>query len=382
MSPSEADAARKKAEEAVAKATEMAKAAKMAKAEAGAAKKAAEGARMNEARVAEEKAAMALAEKGMARRLAAKEAAAKTKVSEAKAAWERARDEMRNFKPIEAAIRPVVYRAVSAAASAKEKDGNTAGFPDREDSLDNVERAIKLISYEEIDPMAERVSERSEWGEVTKPNPWKDLTRNERVAWKVVKEEMKEYMKAGDVLDSALFAAYKTALEAAEAEMERLCEVAKVGMHWYEDAFEYVENREIKLMIWRCLTSTAMPDAGEIVRQIRSSIRVLQGLDVFFETDSIMTLLRYEHDPKTSADSKTYADLMAREKHLVVYQDKIKDVSLCLGGRDIDIFRVPAGTIRRFYNTLRRLKEMADGLEMVRGGRGNGKETGVSKTFP
>ena len=370
MSPSEADAARKKAEEAVAKATEM------AKAEAGAAKKAAEGARMNEARVAEEKAAMALAEKGMARRLAAKEAAAKTKVSEAKAAWERARDEMRNFKPIEAAIRPAVYRAVSAAASAKEKDGNTAGFPDREDSLDNVERAIKLISYEEIDPMAERVSEWSEWEEEgTKPNPWKDLTRNERVAWKVVKEEMKEYMKARDVLDSALFAAYKTALEAAEAEMERLCEVAKVGMHWYEDAFEYVENREIKLMIWRCLTSTAMPDAGEIVRQIRSSIRVLQGLDVFFETDSIMTLLRYEHDPKTSADSKTYADLMAREEYLVVYQDKIKDVSLCLGGRDTHIFRVPAGTIRRFYNTLRRLKEMADGLEMVRGGRGNGKET-------
>ena len=162
MSPSEADTARKKAEEAVAKATEMAKAAKMAKAEADAAKKAAEGARMNEARVAEEKAAMALAEKGMARRLATKEAAAKTKVSEAKAAWERARDEMRNFKPIEAAIRPVVYRAVSAAASAKEKDGNMVGFPDREDSLDNVERAIELISNERIDPMSGLVSDGSD----------------------------------------------------------------------------------------------------------------------------------------------------------------------------------------------------------------------------
>ena len=244
MSPSEADAARKKAEEAVAKATEMAKAAKMAKAEAGAAKKAAEGARMNEARVAEEKAAMALAEKGMARRLAAKEAAAKTKVSEAKAAWERARDEIRNFKPIEAAIRPVVYRAVSAAASAKEKDGNTAGFPDRGDSLDNVERAIKLILHEESDPMAERVPDGGRWvngsrlKEATKPNPWTDLTRNERVAWKVVKEEMKEYMKAREALDSALVAAYRTALGAAGAEMERLCEVAKVDMHWYEGAFE------------------------------------------------------------------------------------------------------------------------------------------------
>ena len=96
------------------------------------------------------------------------------------------------------------------------------------------------------------------------------------------------------------------------AEMERLCEVAKVDMHWYEGAFEDVEEyREIKLMIRRCLASTAMPDAGEIVRQIRSSICVLQGIDVFFETDSIMTLLRDEHGP-----------------------DKIKDVALCLGRED------------------------------------------------
>ena len=358
MSPSEADAARKKAEEAVAKATEMAKAAKMAKAEADAAKKAAEGARMNEARVAEEKAAMALAEKGMARRLATKEAAAKTKVSEAKAAWERARDEMRNFKPIEAAIRPVVYRAVSAAASAKEKDGNMVGFPDREDSLDNVERAIELISNERIDPMSGLVSDGSDWGESTEPNPWKDLTRNERVAWKVVKEEMKEYMKAREALDSAILAAYWAAWAATMAEMERLSEAAKVEMHWYNAEYDE-EYREIKRLIRRCLASTAMPGADEIVRQIRSSIRVLQGLDVFFETDSIMTLLRYEHGP-----------------------DIIEDVALYLGEKNVKIFHVSSRTIRRFYNTLRRLKEMADGLEMVRGGRRNGKETGVSKTSP
>ena len=379
MSPSEADAARKKAEEAVAKATEMTKAAKMAKAEADAAKKAAEGARMNEARVAEEKAAMALAEKGMARRLAVKEAAAKTKVSEAKAAWERVRDEMRNFKPIEAAIRPVVYRAVSAAASAKEKGGNTAGFPDREDSLDNVERAIELISDEGIDPVA--VRSWSEWGkEGTKPNPWKDLTRNERVAWEVVKEEMKEYMKAREALDSAILAAYGAAWAAAMAEMERLSEAAKVEMHWYNAKYE--EYREIKRLIRWCLASTAMPDAGEIVRQIRSSIRVLQGLDVFFETDSIMTLLRYEYDPETGADSITHADSITREEYLVMHPGRIEDVALYLGAKNFDIFHVSSRTIRRFYNTLRRLKEMADGLEMVRGGRGNGKETGVSKTSP
>ena len=381
MSPSEADAARKKAEKAVAKATEMAKAAKMAKAEAGAAKKAAEGARMNEVRVAEEKAAMALAEKGIARRLAVKEAAAKTKVSEAKAAWERARDEMRNFKPVEATIRPVVYRAVSAAASAKEKDGNTSGFPDKEDSLDNVERAIELISDEMIDPMAERVPDRFDWGEGTKPNPWKDLTQNERIAWNVVRKEMDGYMKAREALDSAILAAYGAAWAAAMAEMERLSEAAKVEMHWYNAEYDE-EYREIKRLIRWCLASTAMPDADEIVRQIRSSIRVLQGLDVFFETDSIMTLLRYEYDPETGADSKTYAGSITREEYLVMHPDVIEDVALYLGEKNVNIFYVSSRTIRRFYNTLRRLKEMADGLEMVRGGRGSGKETGVSKTSP
>ena len=125
-----------------------------------------------------------------------------------------------------------------------------------------------------------------------------------------------------------------------------------------------------------------MPDADEIVRQIRSSIRVLQGLDVFFETDSIMTLLRYEYDPETGADSKTYAGSITREEYLVMHPDVIEDVALYLGEKNVNIFHVSSRTIRRFYNTLRRLKEMADGLEMVRGGRGSGKETGVSKTSP
>ena len=360
MSPSEADAARKKAEEAVAKATEMTKAAKMAKAEADAAKKAAEGARMNEVRVAEEKAAMALAEKGIARRLAAKEAAAKTKVSEAKAAWERARDEMRNFKPIEAAIRPVVYRAVSAAASAKEKGRNTAGFPDREDSLDNVERAIELISNEGIDPVAERISAWSEWGEEgTKPNPWKDLTRNERVAWKVVKEEMKEYMKAREALDSAVVTAYGAAAGAAKAELERLCEATKVDMHWYGSYVYYEGDPDIKRMVRWCLAATAMPDAGEIVRQIRSSIGILKGLDVFFESYAVVNLLRYERGQMADA-------VMSLPGYEYDHTD-VDNLGLNFGDNDGRSRLVHSSTVRHFHNTIRRLKEMSDGLEAARG---------------
>ena len=349
MSSSDVDAARKRAEETKAKAADAARAAKMAKAEAKAAERAAEETRANAERIAEEKAALNLAEEETARRLAVKEEAAKTKVGAAMAAWGRAKDAFRDFGAVEQVIKPAVYRAVSVAATAKTgKDGNPAGFPDREDSLGNVERAIELLSHEEIDPLAERVTCRSEFSISTEPNPWKDLTRNERVAWKVVREGMKEYMKARDALDSALLAAYKTALEAAMAEMERLCEAAKVEMHGYDDVFGYFENREIKLMIRRCLASTAMPDAGEIVCQIRSSIRVLQGLDIFFETDASMILLKYEASQGPGIRN---------------------DVTLYLGEKNVLPPSMSAWTIRRFHNTLRRLREISDGLEATREGR-------------
>ena len=372
MSPSEADAARKKAEEAVAKATEMTKAAKMAKAEADAAKKAAEGARMNEARVAEEKAAMALAEKGMARRLAAKEAAAKTKVSEAKAAWERARDEMRNFKPIEAAIRPAVYRAVSASESAR----NAAGFPDREDSLDNLERAIELISNEEIDPMAERDSSWPKWREA-KPNPWKDLTQNERIAWNVVRKKMGGYTKARVALGSAVATAYRAAAGAAIAELMRLCEATQVDMYWYDDS--HVDSN-IRCMVRWCLAATAMPDAGEIVRQIRSSIGVLKGLDAFFEAYAVVNLLRYERgqmanavmglirssyghgladiDDLTEEPELSFSGVPLPASHVV----DVGGLNLHFGNTTVH-----SSTVRHFHNTIRRLKEISDGLEAARG---------------
>ena len=355
MSSSEAAAAEKKAEEAKVKAAEMARAAAAARAEADAAEKAAEEARMNKARAIEENVAMTRAEEGMARRLAAKEKAAKAKVSAAKAAWERARDEMRNFTPIEAVIRPVVYRAVLAAASAKRKDGNPVGFPDREDSLDRVERAIELLSGKELDPMAEQVPDGSNWGEGTKPNPWRDLTQNERIAWNVVKKEMKGYMKAREALDSAVFAAYEAATEAAEAEMERLCEAAKVDMHWYGSYDYTVGDPEIKRMVRWCLAATAMPDADEIVCQIRSSISILQELDVFFETHVAMTLLRYER--------------------FLVTNGRGNNVMLHLGDESDTRYRfISSDTVRHIHSTLRRLKETADGLETVHKGRPDGKQ--------
>ena len=350
VSSSEVEAAKKRAEAAKAKAKKMAKEAKMAKAEAAAAERAAEEAKTSDTRITEEKAALDFAEKEMARRLAAKEEAARTKANVAKAAWENTRGVFRDFGAVESVMRSAVYRAMSAAVSAKAgQDGNMAELPSVEDSLGNVERAIELLGGE-IDPLAERVAAERHWEESTKPNPWKDLTRNERVAWKVVKDKMERYMKARDALDFAISEAYKTAFEAAGAEMERLSESAKIDMLWY--GLGYEEDREIKRLIRRCLASTVMPSADEIVRQIRSSIRVMQGLDAFFEIDSVMTMLQYE-------------------------RGQTDDVALYMGSGENGFTRrqMSVNQIRHFHNTLRRLKEISDGLEMIRGGRVNVKET-------
>ena len=337
MSSSEADVAKMRAE-----AVKAAKEAEAAKAEADAAERVAEEAKRNAIRIAEEKAALNLAEKEIAGRLAAKEEEARTKVSAAKAAWEKTKDAFRDFETVEPVMKSALYRAVSAAASAKAgQNVNPTGFPDMEDSLDNVERAIELLSPEGIDP-------RSEY---TESNSWKDLTRNERVAWKVVMEEMKRYMNARDAWDSAISAAYEAASEAAEAEMERLREAAKVNMLWY--GAEYSAQREIRRLIRRCLASTVMPNADEIVRQIRSSIRVMQGLDIFFEIDAVMILLRYEGDWRT---------------------DKFQGVELYWDEKnDRHSYMISVSTIRHFHSTIRRLKEISDGLEAIRRGRVNGK---------
>ena len=363
MSSSEADKAGKKAAAARAKVAEIAKAAKKARAEADAAERAEKEARAKIARIEEKKAAAALTEEAMTGRLAAKEKAARVKVDAAKTAWEKAKGALRNFEAVEAAMKLVMYRAVSAAAEGK--DRLPAWFLDGEDAPDNVKRAVELLH---LDPMEEQVPNPSlETVAEYMENPWKAMTQDEREAWSVVRTKMEEYNDAWDVLDSAFSAAYGAAKEAARAEMERLCEAVQIDVHWYNDKDDWYSRGSdilhpnkfyIKIKhIRRPLVSTARPGAGEIVRQIRSSMRVLLGLDMFFETDAVMTLIRYERHNLFPAEPDA--------------TDRAMDVLARLGLIDSSWSKneMDFSTLRSFHNTVRRLNEMADGLEAVGGSR-------------
>ena len=123
MSFSEADEAGKRAAEAKVKATKMARAADAARAEADAAEKAAEETQLKVAYTTAKKTMLVFIKEEKARRLAAREKAANEKMAAAKTAWEAARDTFRGFESAEAAIKPALYWAVLAAASAVGKDG-------------------------------------------------------------------------------------------------------------------------------------------------------------------------------------------------------------------------------------------------------------------
>ena len=400
VDPSEADITGKRAAEAKAKAAEAAMAADAARAEAEAAEKAVEEARLKAARDAAIKGMPAYFKEARAWRLAAKERAAGEKMDAAKAAWEKAVDAFRGYESVEAAIRPAVYRAALATASAIGKDGIPAWFlnddkfwellgynygqlPSHIDE-DKLPREPEYRKYAEVagrisaatellgrdyDPLAEQVMVRDHWGDlVKKKNPWAELTREEREAWPLVKAKIKLHRKAWNVLEDETSAAVGAAVEAVEAEMERLreammnaYEIRRIYGDWNSwsnySSSTYDKERVYAADIRSILVPT-VADADEIVRQIRSSLRILNGLDIFFGVEATKVMLSGERNSLFPSIYMSGPD-----------SDSLHASLDCLGVNGSKS-SMDFATLRAFHDILRRLKEMADGLEAVSGGSG------------